>query len=113
MAPMEINWTIVSTIVQAKRSMKPILFNNIEFKEIMQQVKELVRDSENYPDEQARERTAELLKYFDLLHREPLARMVETIERSYPDLMDILKQDYTINTLLELYDFDKINKADE
>lgn len=87
-------------------SMRPVLFNNVEFKEIMQYVQELVKQSENIPDADTKEFTKELLKYFDLLHREPLSRMLQAIERSYPDLKDTLKQDYTINTLLELYDFE-------
>ncbi len=92
--------------------MKPIFFNNYEFKEIVQKVKELVKESENLPDEGVRTYTSELLKYFDLLHREPLARIMENIERSHPDLSDTLKQDYTIHTLLELYDFKK-NETEE
>lgn len=87
--------------------MKPVFFNNYEFKEIVQKVKELVKESENLPDEGVREFTAALLKYFDLLHREPLARIMENIALSHPDLSDRLKQDYTIHTLLELYDFQK------
>ena len=87
--------------------MKPIFFNNYEFKEIVQKVKELVKESENLPDQGVREYATDLLKYFDLLHREPLARIMENIERSHPDLSDKLKQDYTIHTLLELYDFKK------
>lgn len=87
--------------------MKPIFFNNYEFKEIVQKVKELVKESENLPDQGVREFTSELLKYFDLLHREPLARIMENIAASHPDLGDKLKQDYTIHTLLELYDFKK------
>lgn len=92
--------------------MKPIFFNNYEFKEIVLKVKELVKESENLPDEGVRTYTSELLKYFDLLHREPLARIMENIERSHPDLSDTLKQDYTIHTLLELYDFKK-NETEE
>ena len=86
--------------------MRPVLFNNVEFKEIIQYVQELVKQSENIPDEDTKEFTKELLKYFDLMHREPLSRMLKAIESSYPDLKDTLKQDYTINTLLELYDFE-------
>jgi hypothetical protein len=85
--------------------MKPIYFNNIEFKEIVTKVKELVQESENLPDEGVKEFMANVLKYYDLMHREPLARIMENVERRYPDLGDSLKQDYTIHTLLELYDF--------
>lgn len=86
--------------------MKPVLFNNIEFKEIMQQTKKLIREVEQLQDEESKELISELLKYFDLLHREPLSRILRTIEGSYPDLKDTLKQDYTIHTLLDLYDFE-------
>ncbi|MFC4723010.1 hypothetical protein ACFO5O_11810 [Geojedonia litorea] len=92
--------------------MKPIFFNNIEFKEIVTKVKELVKEADNLPDQGVRDYTADVLKYYDLLHREPLARILEIIERGYPDLADRLKQDYTIHTLLELYDFHK-NEADQ
>lgn len=89
--------------------MKPILFNNLEFKEIMQYMQELVKQAETIPDENTKELAAEILKYYDLMHREPLSRMLQAIESSYPDLKDTLKQDYTINTLLELYDFENTN----
>jgi len=87
--------------------MKPVYFNNIEFKEIVQKVKELVQESENLPDQGVRDYVTSLLKYFDLLHREPLARILEKVEAENPELSETLKQDYTINTLLELYDFHK------
>ena len=89
--------------------MKPVLFNNIEFKEIMQYVQELVKQTEKIPDKETQELTAEILKYYDLLHREPLSRILQAIESSYPDLKDTLKLDYTINKLLELYDFENSN----
>jgi len=89
--------------------MKPILFNNIEFKEIMQYVQELVKQTEKIPDKETKELIEEILKYYDLMHREPLSRMLQAIEGSYPDLKDTLKQDYTINKLLELYDFENTN----
>ncbi|WP_273568038.1 hypothetical protein [Maribacter halichondriae] len=89
--------------------MKPILFNNVEFKEIMQYMQELVKQSATIEDEQTKEFISEILKYYDLMHREPLSRMLQAIESSYPDLKDTLKQDYTINTLLELYDFESTN----
>jgi hypothetical protein len=87
--------------------MKPVFFNNIEFKEIMAKAKELVKESEKHPDEETRKLISSLLKYFDLMHREPIARMLEGIDRSHPELKDTLFQDYTINTLMELYDFQK------
>tara|TARA_B110000003_G_scaffold244792_1_gene254136 strand:- start:1008 stop:1301 length:294 start_codon:yes stop_codon:yes gene_type:complete len=89
--------------------MKPVLFNNIEFKEIMEYVQELVKQTEKIPDKETQELTAEILKYYDLLHREPLSRILKAIESSYPDLKDTLKLDYTINKLLELYDFENSN----
>ena len=89
--------------------MKPILFNNVEFKEIMQYMQELVKQSATIEDEQTKEFISEILKYYDLMHREPLSRILQAIESSYPDLKDTLKQDYTINKLLDLYDFENTN----
>lgn len=91
--------------------MKPILFNNVEFKEIMQYMQELVKQSATIEDEQTKEFISEILKYYDLMHREPLSRILQAIESSYPDLKDTLKQDYTINKLLELYDFETTNRT--
>ena len=92
--------------------MKPVFFNNLEFKEIVQKVKELVQESENLPDEGVRDYVTSLLKYFDLLHREPLARILEKVEAENPELSETLKQDYTIHTLVELYDFHKSEVKD-
>lgn len=78
----------------------------------MQYLQELVKQSEQIPHEETQELVSEILKYYDLMHREPLSRMLQAMEQSYPDLKDILKQDYTINTLLELYDFEN-TKAPE
>lgn len=86
--------------------MKPVYFNNVEFKEIMQKVKELVNQSEQLREGSLKDLNTSLLKYFDLMHREPLARIMECVEKSDPELSKTLKQDYTIHTLLELYDFD-------
>lgn len=85
--------------------MKPIYFNNIEFKEIVQKVRELANEADNLPSEGVKEYVASVLKYFDLMHREPLARIMQAIDSSHPDLGDSIKQDYTISTLLDLYDF--------
>lgn len=87
--------------------MKPVYFNNVEFKEIIQKMKELVTQSQQLQEGSLKDLTTSLLKYFDLMHREPLARIMETIEEQNPELSRNLKQDYTIHTLLELYDFDK------
>lgn len=97
------------TVLAAPIKMRPILFNNVEFKEIMQYMQELVKQSATIEDEQTKEFISEILKYYDLMHREPLSRMLKAIESSYPDLKDTLKQDYTIHTLLELYDFENTN----
>lgn len=92
--------------------MKPIYFNNVEFKEIMQKVKELVNRSEKLPDGSLKDLNSSLLKYFDLMHREPLARIMECVEEKDPELSRTLKQDYTIHTLLELYDFNSQAKTE-
>ena len=85
--------------------MKPVFYNNVEFKQILERVEKLIREAEMSSDEESKELTASILKYFDLLHREPLARIIKMIESSHPEMRDRMKQDFTIKTLLDLYDF--------
>ena len=85
--------------------MKPGFYNNVEFKQILERVEKLIREAEMSSDEESKELTASILKYFDLLHREPLARIIKMIESSHPEMRDRMKQDFTIKTLLDLYDF--------
>lgn len=85
--------------------MKPVYYNNIEFQEILQKVKELVQQAEQSPSEETKALITSVMQYFDLMHREPLARLMHLIESSHPELKEKMKHDYTIKTLLSLYDF--------
>jgi len=53
------------------------------------------------------------LKYFDLVHREALARMMGLIDTQYPNLKKDLESDFTIKTLLSLYDLTSVEKAEK
>lgn len=86
--------------------MQTILFNDEEYREILHQLEQLTRSAEQLPDEEAKELIFSILKYFDLLHREALSRMMEAI-RQDPNLADRLESDFTIRTLLSLYDLAK------
>lgn len=84
--------------------MEPVYYTNKEFEEILQKVEEIVDESERSPFSHTKELVTSLLQYFDLMHREPLARLMKMIEASHPELKDKMKTDYTIETLFRLYD---------
>lgn len=84
--------------------MEPVYYTNKEFEEILQKVEELVDESEHSPFTHTKELVTSLLQYFDLMHREPLARLMKMIEKSHPELRNKMKSDYTIETLFRLYD---------
>ena len=82
--------------------MKPVFYNNIEYQEILKKVKELMRKIE---DSESKELSTELIQYIEIMHREPLSRLINMVESSHPELIDTFRQDFTINTLIDLYDF--------
>ncbi len=84
--------------------MNPVYYNDEEYKEILAYLNQLTNDAEMLPYPNAKELTAALLKYFDLVHREALARMMGLIDTQYPNLKRDLENDFTIKTLLDLYD---------
>lgn len=86
--------------------MKPVFYNNVEYQEILKKVKELMQKAEDSESAEFRELSTELIQYFEIMHREPLSRLIKMVESSHPELIDIFQQDFTIKTLLDLYDFD-------
>lgn len=84
--------------------MEFVYYTNKEFEEILQKVEDIVDESEHSPFSHTKEMVTSLLQYFDMMHREPLARLMKMIEMSHPDLRDKMKTDYTIETLFRLYD---------
>ena len=84
--------------------MNPVYYTDEEYQDILNHLIQLTTEAESLPYPQAKEMTTSLLKYFDLVHREALARMIGFIEREQPGLKEKLETDFTINTLLNLYD---------
>lgn len=84
--------------------MNPVYYTDEEYQDILNHLIQLTTEAESLPYPQAKEMTTSLLKYFDLVHREALARMIGFIEREQPELKEKLETDFTINTLLNLYD---------
>ncbi len=85
--------------------MKPVFYNNVEYQQILKKVKELMQKAEDSESEEFKELSTELIQYFEIMHREPLSRLIKMVERSHPELIDTFQQDFTIKTLLDLYDF--------
>ncbi|CAN5370060.1 hypothetical protein BH23BAC2_BH23BAC2_13900 [soil metagenome] len=85
--------------------MKPVFYNNIEYQEILKKVKELMQKAEDSESAEFKELSTELIQYFEIMHREPLSRLIKMVESSHPELIDTFQQDFTIKTLLDLYDF--------
>ena len=84
--------------------MEPVFYNNKEFGEILHQIEKLMQEAEQSPFQQTKELVTSILQYFDLMHREPLARMMKMIESEHPELRTKMETDYTIKTLFSLYD---------
>jgi len=84
--------------------MKPVIFKDEEYKEILQHLNHLMQEAEELPYPNAKELVFDILKYFDSIHREPLARMTEMISTSHPELRKKMAKDFPVNTLLGLYD---------
>jgi hypothetical protein len=84
--------------------MEPVYYSNKEFIEILQDIDDMIEEAEKSPFQQSKDLTKSILKHFDLVHREPLSRMMKMIENDYPDLRSKLETDYTIKTMFRLYD---------
>lgn len=84
--------------------MNPVFYNNQEYSELLQYFERLMQEAEQSPFPQVNEIVIGILKYFDLIHREPLARLMKNLETNHPELLESLEKDYTIKTLFSLYD---------
>lgn len=84
--------------------MEPVLYNNKEYQELLQHLEKLMQEAEDSPFPQTKEIVFNILRYFDLIHREPLSRLMQLMENTAPELRAKLETDYTIKTLFSLYD---------
>ena len=90
--------------------MNPVYYNDEEYQEILSYFNQLIQDAEQLPYPQAKELNTAILQYFDLLHREGLARILQLIEAKSPALIADLQADFATKTLLRLYDLIKEQK---
>jgi len=98
--------------------MKSVNYNDKEFTEILLEIEDILNEAERSPFQSTKDFVTSLSKYFDLLHREPLTRLMQVIDKSHPDLKIEMESDYTIATILKLYDLmegdvEKSPKANE
>ena len=84
--------------------MEAVYYSDKEFIEILQDIDDMIEEAEKSPFQQSKDLTKSILKHFDLVHREPLSRMMKMIKNDYPDLRSKLETDYTIKTMFRLYD---------
>lgn len=84
--------------------MEPVYYNNEEYQEILQYLEKLTAEAEQLPYPNAKELVFSILQYFDLVHREALARLMQNIENSHPELRVKLEEDFATKTLFQLYD---------
>ena len=79
--------------------------DDFEYDQLVLLINDSVEKLENLPDSDIKTDFFELLKKFDLLHREGLFRILTLIETKAPSLATDLKKDFVIQTLLMLYEF--------
>lgn len=84
--------------------METEIFNDKEYQEILDHLNQLMQEAEELPYPNAKELIFSILKYFDSIHREPLSRMVKSIQKNHPELVKKLEADFPIKTMLSLYD---------
>lgn len=85
-------------------TMEPVYYSDEEYQQILSILEDLSNQAENLPYPEAKELTTSLLQHFDLVHREAIARICDYLEKNAPQHFSKLKSDFSINTLLKLYD---------
>ena len=83
---------------------EPIHYSDEEFDQLALYVQQMVEKIEHLPHPDVKEYVFELLKGFDAIHREALARVMQRIERTAPRLRQAFEEDHVIRTLFALYD---------
>ena len=83
--------------------MKAVLFTNPEFQEALEHLDRLMREAEQISDVNNKVLLYNVLQYFDSIHREPLARIMATLDQQ-PLLKKEILADETVQKLCSLYD---------
>ena len=91
--------------------MKPVLYTDEEYQEILQYLNQLTSELEQLPYPTAKELSTTTLQYFDLVHREALARLMGVIQQKHPELLKTIQQDMALRTMFGLYDLLEIETS--
>ncbi len=83
--------------------MEKVLFNNEQYEEALEKLDQLMREAEQISDVDHKVLLYNVLQYFDSIHREPLARIMNALTK-HPDLKNRIVQDETVQKLCNLYD---------
>jgi hypothetical protein len=84
--------------------MEAVNYSNKEFEQILHEIEKLMEEAEQSPLPQVKEMVTSILQYFEMMHKEPLARLLKIIDTAHAGLRTEIEADYTINTLFTLYD---------
>lgn len=84
--------------------MGAVHYSDKEYTEILLEIDEILKEAEKSPFQTTKDIVESLSKYLDLLHREPLTRLMKLIEANHPELKTKMEADYTIKTMFKLYD---------
>ncbi len=85
--------------------MKAAFYNNVEYQKLLEEFDQLLNQLDTNPSSISKESVMHILRHFDVIHREPLTRFLNFLEADYPEAVEKIKSDYTIKTLMTLYDF--------
>ena len=83
--------------------MKKVLFDNEEYSEALDMLNKLMVDAEQMSDVDNKVLLYNVLQYFDYIHREPLNRIIQLLNKK-EELKDEMLRDETIQMLFSLYD---------
>lgn len=93
--------------------MNEVVFTDDEYKEILDRLKGMMGEAEVIPYPNAKELIFSILTYFDSVHREPLSRLMKLLDKNYPNLKKDIEADFSLNTMLGLYDLVEDIKIEE
>lgn len=84
--------------------MEKIIFNNKEYRALLDHLSQLLEKVEGLPYPQIKELIFSVLNCFDSIHREPLHRLFSHLDRLDSKVVLDLRSDFAFQKLLELYD---------
>ncbi len=84
--------------------MEGIFLTDTEYESLVSETEQLIAGVEDLPYPKVKNDFQDLLKNFDMMHREALTRLFKEIVINHPDLQAKMRHDKTVNLLFSLYD---------